>query len=217
MTFDEFLKTLYATTPAEIVGTVFGLISVYLTVRRNIWCWPTGIICTVAYTYLFYDIKLYADMLLQVFFTITSVLGWYWWLHGGQDQEELPLTFLTARQKVTLAIFLPIAIGVVGAAFARYTDAHLPFWDATASGTSVAAQILMMRKKIENWVLWVFVNILSIGIYIYKHVYLTAGLYIVFLILAVLGFLEWRKAWIKQEQDRVNAPEPVSSSANSSR
>jgi nicotinamide mononucleotide transporter len=215
MTFDQFLKTLAATTPAEIVGTIFGLISVYLTVRRNIWCWPTGIICTIAYTYLFYDIKLYADMLLQVFFTITSGLGWYWWLHGGQNQTELPITFLTPRQKIALALFLPIAIYVVGASFARYTDAHLPFWDATASGTSVAAQILMMRKKLENWILWVFVNILSIGIYIYKQVYLTAGLYIVFLVLAILGFVEWRRAWIRQEQ--ANAPEPVSSSASSSR
>jgi nicotinamide mononucleotide transporter len=218
---DEIVKALYATTPAEYIGAIFGLISVYLTVKRNIWCWPTGIICTVAYTYLFYDIKLYADMLLQVFFTVTSFLGWYWWLHGGEHKEELPVTYMTTPQRVWMAIGLPIACFLIGAAFRQYTDAHLPFWDATASGASVVAQILMMRKKLENWYLWIFVNILSIGIYTYKHIYLTTILYAVFLVLAFLGLIEWRKAWLKQKVDapepRASVPEPASSSESSSR
>ena len=180
--------------PYEVVGVVGGLASVYLTVRRSIWCWPTGIVSVLAFLVLFYEIKLYADMCLQVFFLATSVQGWYWWLHGGTKGTALPITRLTRRQVVLLAGGLVAAVAAVGYAFASYTDAHLPFWDAAASGTSVLAQVLLMRKKLESWYLWIAVDVLSVGIYVYKEVYLTAGLYLVFLGLACTGLIAWRRA-----------------------
>ncbi len=180
--------------PYELVGVVFGLISVALTVRASIWCWPTGIVSVAAFAVLFYDIKLYADMLLQIFFLITSVQGWYYWSRGGAQASTLPITTLSNRQRAGTAIGLVIAVLVVGWMFSSYTDAHLPFWDAAASGGSVVAQLLLLRKKLENWVIWIAVDVLSIGIYLYKEVYLTAGLYVVFLLLAIGGLISWRRA-----------------------
>jgi nicotinamide mononucleotide transporter len=177
----------------EIVGVVFGLLSVYLTIRQQIWCWPTGIVSVIAYALLFYDIKLYADMLLQIFFLVTSFQGWYLWRYGGSNRSELPITRLSRSQVVMLGIGLVVCALAIGYVFDTYTDAHIPFWDAAASSMSVLAQILLMRKKLENWYLWIIVDVLSIGIYIYKEVYLTAGLYLVFLVLAIGGLLAWHK------------------------
>ena len=179
--------------PIEIVGAAFGLLSVYLTIRENVWLWPTGIISVVAYAILFYDIKLYADALLQVFFFVTSLQGWHYWLYGGKNQTEPPMSTLTPREMAMLGIGLILAVIVVGSLFASYTDAHIPFWDAAISGGSVLAQILLMRKKFENWHLWIAVDMVSIGVYTYKGVYLTAGLYAVFLVMAVVGLVAWRR------------------------
>ena len=155
--------------PYELVGVLFGLLSVYLTVREHIWCWPTGIISVGAFAILFFDIKLYADMLLQIFFVVTSFQGWYYWTRGGRAKTELSITLLSPQQRVLGAVGLVIAIIAVGALFDQYTDAHIPFWDAAASGTSVVAQLLLMRKKLENWYLWIAVDVLSIGIYRFLH------------------------------------------------
>lgn len=181
----------------EIIGVVFGLLSVYLTVREHIWCWPTGIVSVIAYGLLFYEIKLYADMLLQIFFLVTSFQGWYLWLHGGKDRSELSITRLSRNQIIALGVGLVICAAAIGYMFDTYTDAHIPFWDAAASSMSVLAQILLMRKKFENWHLWIAVDLLSIGIYVYKEVYLTAGLYVVFLVLAIGGLLAWRRMVIQ--------------------
>lgn len=178
----------------ELTGVTFGLLSVYLTVKQHVWCWPTGIVSVIAFALLFYDIKLYADVALQVFFLVTSLQGWYYWLYGGQNKTELPISFLTKNQLAALALGLIVSVSVIGYGFDRYTDAHIPFWDATASGLSVAAQILLMRKKFENWYLWIVVDVLSIGIYLYKSVYLTAGLYGLFLGLAIGGLMTWRRS-----------------------
>lgn len=205
----------------EIIGVVFGLLSVWLTVKRSIWCWPTGIVSVAGFALLFLEIKLYADMLLQVFFLITSVAGWYLWLHGGRNRTELPISTLSRKQLLALGVGLALSIYVVGYMFSTYTDAHIPFWDATASGMSVLAQVLLMRKKLENWLLWIAVDVLSIGIYTYKQVYLTAGLYVVFLVLATGGLIQWRKAYRQEvlavernrdgesERERGSIGEPV--------
>ncbi len=180
--------------PVEIVGVAFGLLSVYLTVRENIWCWPAGLVSVVAYAALFFEIKLYADMLLQAFFFITSVQGWYLWRYGGSNRSELPISFLSRRQAISMLVGLVAAVAIIGVLLDRFTDASIPFWDATISGGSVLAQLLLMRKKFENWYVWIAVDVISIGVYAYKGIYLTSGLYVVFLVLAIGGLLAWRRS-----------------------
>ena len=177
--------------PLEIVGAAAALLSVWLTVRRHIWCWPIGLVSVVAYAVFFRQIKLYADMWLQVFFFFTGIQGWYWWLRGGDTRTELPITSLTPRQRLQIGAVTALCIATVGYLHARFTDADLPFWDAAASGMSVTAQLLMTRKKIECWHLWAAVNLLSVGIYLSKSLTLTTGLYALFLVLALLGLRDW--------------------------
>lgn len=177
----------------ELNGVVFGLLSVYFSVKQNIWTWPTGIISVSAFGILFFQIKLYADMCLQVFFLWSCIQGWYFWLHGGENRTALTISTLSFRQRTLLSFALVGCVGIIGFLFQRFTDAALPYLDSTASGMSVMAQLLLMRKKFETWYLWIAVDVLSVGIYIYKEVYFTAGLFFVFMLLCINGLIAWGK------------------------
>jgi nicotinamide mononucleotide transporter len=177
----------------EPIGVIFGLLTVYYSVKQNILTWPTGIISVSAFGMLFFQIRLYADMCLQIFFLWSCIQGWYFWLKGGENKTALHISRLTHQQIILVAIGLMASVAGIGFLFHTYTDAALPYLDSTASGMSVVAQLLMMRKKFEHWYVWIAVDVLSIGIYIFKGVYLTAGLYVVFLILCISGLIEWRK------------------------
>jgi nicotinamide mononucleotide transporter len=190
----------------EIVGVAFGLISVYLTVKQSILSWPTGIISVIAFGLLFFDIKLYADMTLQGFYIITGFIGWYMWKFGGEKKTELKVSTLTNTQRFAVAFVLTPLVFVIGWVLRAYTDAALPFIDSFAAALSIVAQLLLMKKYLENWMLWITVDVISIGMYIFKGVYLTAGLYVIYLILATLGLIEWyasRKTYEKETNKRI--------------
>ena len=197
------------TSPLELFGMALTLVCVTLTVRQNILCWPIGIVAAIAYGFLFFHFSLLADTYLQGFYVGTSIYGWYWWLRGGPNFSRLPVSSLDARQRIAWAIATLLAVASVGYFHANYTKAALPYLDALASGTSVSAQLLMMRKKRECWPLWVFVNVLSIYIYISTQVILTAVLYAMLLLLAILG---WRQ-WTQESHSQTPLPTPASSNA----
>ena len=179
----------------EIFAVLFGIISVYLSVRQNIWSWPAAIVNVTLYIIVFYEAKLYADMGLQVIYIIISLYGWHAWLYGGANRTELPVS----RASRWLAVVLP-AIGLTSAALLgtllhRTTDAALPYLDSTTTSTSLIAQWMMTRKILENWLVWVAVDVVYIGMFLYKALYLTAGLYAVFLVLSLMGYRDWRRAY----------------------
>ena len=185
-------------TAIEIVATILGLTNVYLIVRRNIWNYPFGLAMVVLYAKIFYDYKLYSDALLQIYYVAIQLYGWWYWLRGRQPDGLITVSRLAAAQRA-----LTVGIIVVGAAglgwfMASKTDASVPYWDATTTVMSLVAQFLLSRRCIENWVLWIAVDVLSIGIYTYKALYLTAGLYAVFLGMATWGLLAWLRAERRQ-------------------
>ena len=180
--------------PLELVAAVVGALSVYLSVRQNIWSWPTAIVNVVLYTLVFYDAKLYADMGLQVIYAALSVYGWYEWLHGGENRTELHVSRTSRRLSVILSSLGLAGAGVLGVVLRGATDAALPFMDSFLSSTSLVAQWMMTKKKLENWLVWIGVDVLYVGMFIFKHLYLTAGLYAVFLVLAVRGYVDWRRS-----------------------
>jgi nicotinamide mononucleotide transporter len=190
---DYVLTALQQITLAEWVGTIFGLLTVWYSVKANILCWPTGMVSVAAYAVLFFNIKLYADTLLQVFFFVVSILGWWQWSRRDKNDLELPITILSNSDRFLILLLMIVCILSSGLLFSQFTDAHIPFWDSTVTGMSVTAQLLLIRKKFENWILWILVDVLSIGIYFYKEVYLTSFLYFVFLCMATKGFFEWKK------------------------
>lgn len=177
----------------EAIATVFGVIAVWLVVRRNIWCWPAGLIQVTLYVWIFFEAKLYSDMILHVIYIFLQIYGWHHWLRGGKDRHELPVTTITAP---IWSWILLTAGGTVawGYLMERYTDAAVPYADAFTTVASLAAQWLTARKKLESWIFWIVVDVVAVGVYWYKELYLTTGLYIVFLVLATMGYFEWRKA-----------------------
>ncbi len=189
-------------TPLEAAAVLFGIVSVYLSVRENIWSWPTAIVNVTLYIFVFRGARLYADMALQVVYIAISIYGWYSWLHGGRGRSELPVSKGTPRLWGALASIAVVSAALLGIALSRWTDASLPYVDASTSATSLVAQWMMARKILENWVVWVAVDVVYIAMFLYKSLYLTAFLYAVFLVLAAMGYVQWKKSLSVREQPK---------------
>jgi nicotinamide mononucleotide transporter len=178
----------------ELIGFISGVICVYLVVKQNIWNWPVALVNAFFYILVFYQARLYADMGLQGIYIILSLYGWYEWLHGGQNNSPLTVSRIRHTEGLTLGVIAVCSTFGLGYLLHAYTNADLPYWDALTTVMSLCAQFLMARKKIENWIIWISVDIIYIGMYYYKALYLTMVLYAVFLVLATMGYFAWRKS-----------------------
>lgn len=180
--------------PLEIFAAAVGAWSVWLSVRQNVLSWPTAIVNVVLYTIVFYEAKLYADMGLQVVYAVLSVYGWYQWLYGGEGHTTLHVSRTTRSLAIRLALIAATSAVLLGSLLHRSTDAALPFMDSALTSASLVAQWMMTRKLLENWAVWIAVDVLYVGMFIYKGLYVTAVLYAVFLGLAVKGWIDWRNS-----------------------
>ena len=187
-------------TAIELMATAFGLASVVLTVRQNIWCWPTGLVMVVLYVWIFYQARLYSDMFLHVIYIGLSIYGWRCWASGDVRDGELLVVRLQWSSAVGWIVTGIVASALLGYSMHRLTDASLPYWDATTTVLSLIAQYLMARKVLESWLFWITVDVLAIGIYFVKELYVTSGLYTVFLAMATAGWLAWNRSI---QQDRI--------------
>lgn len=178
----------------EAVAVAFGIVSVYLSVRENIWSWPTAIVNVALYILVFFQARLYADMGLQVVYVALNAYGWYQWLYGGANRTELHVSRTSARLAAVLVLVGVACAALLGTLLARHTDAALPYVDSATTSTSLVAQWMMTRKKLENWLVWVAVDVVYIGMFVYKDLYLTSGLYAVFLVLSAMGYVQWRRS-----------------------
>ena len=176
----------------ELVAVVFGIISVFLSVREHIWSWPTAIVNVSLFFLLFYRSGLYSDMGLQVVYFCLSVYGWYEWLYGGQGRTTLRVTRTPRKVWTILAAIAIVVWATLGRITSRLPGAALPYVDAATTTTSLIAQWMMTRKLLENWTLWVLVDMVYIGMFLYKGLYLTAINYGVYLVLAVMGHFAWK-------------------------
>lgn len=179
--------------PLEGIAAAFGVVSVYLSTRQNIWSWPTAIANVALYSVVFYNGRLYGQMGLQAIYLVLSIYGWYQWLHGGTEKTELRVSRASPRLLAVLAATNLVA-WVVLAAVLRRTDAALPWLDALLTTTSLVAQWMMTRKILQNWILWIAVDIVYVPMFMSQRLYATALLYAAFLVLAVMGFVEWRRS-----------------------
>ena len=179
----------------EHVAVAFGLANVYLTVRQNIWCWPVGVVMVSLYMYIFFNAKLYSDAGLQVFFLVMQFYGWYHWTRGPVEHARSlsAVTRLSAKGWLLTAAGVLTGTVLLGTTMGRLTDAALPYPDALTTMLSVFAQFLLTRKILENWTLWIVADVIYVGIYTSKDLYWTAGLYVVFLVLCVKGYRDWKR------------------------
>jgi nicotinamide mononucleotide transporter len=191
--------------PLEIVAVVCGLANIYLTVKQNIWGWLFGGIMVSLYIYIFFHAKLYSDAGLQVFFLVMQFYGWYEWTRG----PVVHAVSLSAVKRLGTRGWSWVGAGVasgtavLGTTMHHYTDAALPYPDAFTTLLSVIAQFLMTKKYLENWTLWIIADVVYIVVYTIKSLYWTAGLYVVFLVLCVQGYREWRKTEDRRQKTEV--------------
>jgi nicotinamide mononucleotide transporter len=176
----------------EVFGFITGVVNVWLLARQNIWNWPVGIANNLAYTILFATSGLYGDAGLQIVYIIFSVYGWILWLHPNKA-AELPVTRITARAWITLALTVAVAAVLLKWFLARYTDSTVPAWDGLTTALSLAATYGQARKLLESWWIWILVDLIYMPLYVYKGLRLTAGLYFIFMLLCIVGLRAWRR------------------------
>lgn len=182
----------------EIIAVIISVIGVSLTVLRNMWCWVFNFLAFVLYAYLFYEFKLYGETVLQFFFMVVNLYGFYYWLKGKQHDHEIRIIPIS-KKTVILQMMLAVLGGFVfGYILKNYTDAALPVLDSQLAAFSLLATYWTSRKHIATWVLWVFVDIIYVGMFIYKDLFLTAGLYAAFVGLAAFGWWQWMQVQKKQ-------------------
>jgi nicotinamide mononucleotide transporter len=184
----------------EAVAVAFGIVSVWLSVRESVWSWPTAIINVSLYFVIFYQEKLYADMGLQVFYAAISVYGWYHWLYGGSQHTTLTLSRTPQALWWVMSVLWVGGFLGLGWLLARSTDAAVPYADAALTTGSLLAQWMMTRKYVENWAVWIGLDVCYVALFVSRELPLTAFLYGVFLVLAAKGYLDWSKRYSRQSR-----------------
>jgi nicotinamide mononucleotide transporter len=182
------------TTWLELIAVVLSVAMVLCNIREIHWGWPLAFIASLLYFLLFWRSKLYGDASLQLFFAVVSMWGWAQWLRGRRpDGSALHVAKLSSRGLAWALAASAILWPVTGLFLRTYTDTDVPWWDAFPTALSLVAQFLLGRKFIENWAMWFVVDVAAAALFAYKGLWLTAGLYVGFLVLCVLGWREWQR------------------------
>jgi nicotinamide mononucleotide transporter len=186
----------------EILGAALGIGYVFLSVKQNILTWALGLATSLLYIYVFFVSKFYADMSLQFYYVWISIYGWIIWAKGKQTshgREKLQVTHVSSRlilNIMIISILLWIGIFFV---LKYFTDSPVPLGDAFTTAFSIVATWMLARKILEHWLIWIIVDIVSIGLYIYKGLFPTTILFVVYTLVAFWGYSEWRKDMLNEE------------------
>jgi nicotinamide mononucleotide transporter len=183
----------------EIMGVITGLLCVGLAALNNIWNWPIAIISVGIYIFIFFDSHLYADMGLQVYFMGMNIYGWYYWSQKPASEDKTPVMRIT-QQEVIYSLIAVVVFTIFLGSVLKYTPASYPYIDSFCAACSLVAQVFLARKVLENWLIWIFVDIIYVGVYIFKSLDLTAIMYAVYVGLALWGYMDWKKDYRKQLQ-----------------
>jgi nicotinamide mononucleotide transporter len=184
----------------EIIGTISGLIFLYLEIKQNKWLWPVGLLTSVMYIYVFFVAKLYADMSLQFYYVFISIYGWILWSRGKkQEEKELPVIRLHLNLSLKLVAASIGIYALIAYILVNFTDGSVPYWDAFTTALSIVATWMLARKILEQWLVWIVVNSVSLGLYIYKDLNFTAVLFFFYTTMAVVGYLQWKKDMLRSQ------------------
>jgi nicotinamide mononucleotide transporter len=194
----EVLTTWLWENKIELIGALLGLLYIFFSIRQHIFTWPTGLFTSLLYITVFFRSGFYADMGLQVYYAGISIYGWYYWLKGGRmklnspgDQapvQRMPKKMIPGSIAVTFVLYLIILIILL-----QFTDSTVPYMDSLTTALSITATWMLAKKMIEHWLVWIFVDLVSAGLYMYKDLWPTVVLFIIYTVMAVLGYKEWKK------------------------
>lgn len=179
----------------ELLGAILGIAYIFFSIRQNILTWPVGLLTSILYVWVFLVSKLYADMGLQMYYVVISIYGWYEWLSGNQSgkSETLKVSRLTFKLGQVLSVVSLLIFFLIWFVLKNYTDSPVPMADALATSLSIVATWMLARKILEHWLVWIFVDAFSIGLFWYKGLFPTVILFIVYTFMAYIGFVEWKK------------------------
>lgn len=182
----------------EIIGSILSLIYLYLSIKQKISLWIFGFLCSALYIVVFFQSKFYADMSLQFYYLAVSVFGWISWRSGKQQSgKELPVKRTKKLQALVLMSITTFVFLLYYFILTRYTDSPLPLCDSLTTALSITATWMLARKLLEHWILWVIVDGLSAGLYLYKGLYPTAILFIIYTVMAIVGWYQWKKDYTR--------------------
>ncbi|MEJ8800913.1 nicotinamide riboside transporter PnuC [Pontibacter sp. H249] len=199
----SIVEAVQAMSLLELAGALTGVAGVWLAARQSVLTWPVSLVSVAIYVVIFYDVRLYADMGLNAFYVITSFYGWYIWLYGGKGHTERKVGHV-GRQQLAILIVLGTAFTLgLGYFLENYTNADLSYTDSATTAISLIGYWMMAKKYIENWIVWLVVDVVYVGVYTYKELYITSVLYFIFLILCVVGYIDWKKSLTERERKQV--------------
>jgi len=179
----------------ELIASLFGVVYVLLALKQSVWCWPAGIINVGLYIFVFYQARLFGDVALQAFYLLISFYGWYNWIFGrSEGQATLPVIRLERSTGMVLLV-ITVSGSILFGYILSLSSSSIPYWDGATTALGLAGTWMIARKYLENWLVWIFTDLLCTGIYLYKELYLTAGLYLLLAFVAVAAWFEWKKRY----------------------
>jgi len=184
----------------EVIAVITGLLCVYLAAVNNIWNWPFAIISVGIYIFIFFETHLYADMGLQFYFMAMNIYGWYHWSHKPATEKKVPVTAISRREVIISAVAIVLFTFILGSVLKKHTTASFPYLDSFCTACSLVAQYLLARKVLQNWLIWIFVDVIYVGVYTFKGLHLTAIMYAIYVAMALLGYLAWKKEYKRQSR-----------------
>jgi len=182
----------------ELLGAILGLLYIFFSIRQHILTWPTGLFTSLLYIVVFFQSGFYADMGLQVYYVAISIYGWYFWLKGGKKdsivtKEEVPVRKTPKKILIYSLLATLVIYGGLLLILLNFTDSTVPYMDSLTTALSITATWMLAKKYIEHWLIWIFADVLSAGLYVYKELWPTVVLFVVYTLMAVLGYYEWKK------------------------
>ncbi len=179
----------------ELLGAILGILYIRFSIRQNLLTWPTGLLTSLLYIVVFFKSGLYAAMGLQVYYVAISIYGWYFWLKGenANNKSLLPVQLVKKKLWFKIGGVSILIYSVILFILIKYSDSNVPYLDSLTTSLSIVATWMLAKKYIENWIIWIFVDIVSTGLYIYKSLWPTVILFMVYTVMAFFGYFEWKK------------------------
>lgn len=195
----SFWQQFQQTSLLEWLGFISTIACIYLAAKENIWNWPIAIVSIVISAILYFESHLFGDFALQFYFLFTAFYGWWFWVKKKQ-QDEKPVVSIKLRQWGVIVISIAVLTLVLGYFLDRFTPTNVPYEDGFCTAVSFVAQIMLTRKILENWLLWIIVDICYVPLLVYKNLNVYAVLYAILVFIAIKGYLDWRKTYREQRE-----------------
>lgn len=180
----------------EIVGAIIGLLYLYLEYKASVWLWLIGILMPLLYIFIFFHSKFYADMGINVYYVFAGVYGWIKWLKDKKSTENIEIAYTPKHLFLPLTLVFSLCFIAISFVLVKFTDSPVPYADSLTTALSIIGMWLLAKKYIEHWIVWIFVDFLSAGLYSWKELYPTALLFFVYAIFSFFGYIKW-KSWVK--------------------